>query len=89
MNTLIQLEYSSEESEINKDFDIKIISMEDIVKSGCVNIDEVIAVIENVLVDYKNGKVMLPDKISQIFDKKLKIELTVCLQHYLMKVFAE
>ncbi len=64
MNTLIQLEYNSEESEINKDFDIKIISMEDIVKSECVNIDEVIAVIENVLVDYKNGKVMLPDKIS-------------------------
>lgn len=55
---------------MNKDFDIKIISMEDIVKSGCVNIDEVIAVIENVLVDYKNGKVMLPDKISQIFDEK-------------------
>lgn len=49
---------------------IKFISEEDIVKSGCLNIDDVLAIIENAMLAYKSGKVMLPDKISQIFDEK-------------------
>lgn len=57
---------------MNTHIGIKFISMEDIIESDCFNIDEVINIIENVLVDYKAGKVMLPDKISQIFDEKIQ-----------------
>lgn len=48
--------------------DIKLISKEDIIKAKCVDYDFIIDVIENVFKEYAAGKVMLPDKISQIFD---------------------
>ena len=55
---------------LKNDLNIKLISMEDIMAAGCCDIQEVIRVIEEVLVDYKNGGVMLPDKISQIFNSE-------------------
>ena len=53
---------------MKNDLNVKLISMEDIMEAKCCDIQEVIRVIEEVLVDYKNGGVMLPDKISQIFN---------------------
>ncbi len=49
---------------------IKMISREDIINAGCFNISETIKVIEKVLLSFKNGKVLLPDKISQIFNQE-------------------
>lgn len=40
------------------DLNVKLISMEDIMAAKCCDIQEVIRVIEEVLVDYKNGEVM-------------------------------
>ena len=47
-------------------------------------IQEVIRVIEEVLVDYKNGGVMLPDKISQIFNLETQDRIN-CMPSTLMK----
>lgn len=44
---------------MKNDLNIKLISMEDIMAAGCCDIQEVIRVIEEVLVDYKNGGVPL------------------------------
>ncbi len=48
----------------------KLISMEDILAAGCFDVSDTIQIIEDALVAYKNGKVLLPDKISQVFDTK-------------------
>ena len=48
----------------------KIISMEDIISAGCFDVDKTVAVIEKALISYKNGRIIMPDKISQIFDEK-------------------
>ena len=44
--------------------------MEDILSAGCLDIEEVVEVIEKLLIDYKQGKILLPSKISQIFNEK-------------------
>ena len=49
---------------------VKLISMEDIISAGCADVSSVISVLENALVSYKKGQILLPDKISQIFDEK-------------------
>lgn len=55
---------------MNEKVSVKVISMEDIIKSGCYNIKTIISLIENAMLDFKKGKILLPDKISQIFDEK-------------------
>lgn len=49
---------------------VKLVSMEDQVKSGCVDYDNICNTIENVFREYNSGRVMLPDKISQIFNQE-------------------
>lgn len=53
----------------NHHIEMKLISEQDILKSGCVNFDSIISTVEDVFIDYNNGNVMLPDKISQVFDQ--------------------
>lgn len=48
---------------------IKLISEKDIIDSGCINYNSIINTIENAFKEYVNGRIMLPDKISQIFDE--------------------
>lgn len=48
---------------------LKLISMEDILNAGCFDVGSTIDVMEKALIAEKNGKVLLPDKISQIFDE--------------------
>ncbi len=48
----------------------KLISVEDIIDSGCFNIEEIMETIEKAFVDFKNGNIDLPDKISQIFNEE-------------------
>ena len=57
---------------MNTQVGIKFISMEDIIASGCIDINKTIDVIEKALIDYKEKKVLLPDKISQIFDESVQ-----------------
>lgn len=63
---------------------VKMISMEDIVSAGCCDLSKVIEVIERVLVDYKTGHILLPDKISQIFDEQTQDRIN-CMPSTLMK----
>ena len=69
---------------MKNDLNVKLISMEDIMAAKCCDIQEVIRVIEEVLVDYKNGGVMLPDKISQIFNLETQDRIN-CMPSTLMK----
>lgn len=69
---------------MKNDLNVKLISMEDIMEAKCCDIQEVIRVIEEVLVDYKNGGVMLPDKISQIFNLETQDRIN-CMPSTLMK----
>lgn len=69
---------------LKNDLNVKLISMEDIMAAKCCDIQEVIRVIEEVLVDYKNGGVMLPDKISQIFNLETQDRIN-CMPSTLMK----
>lgn len=68
---------------MKNDLTVKLISMEDIIAAGCCDIQKVIRVIEEVLVDYKNGGVLLPDKISQIFNQKTQDRIN-CMPSTLM-----
>lgn len=69
---------------LNNDLNVQLISMEDILAAGCCNIQEIIRVIEEVLVDYKNGGVILPDKISQIFNERTQDRIN-CMPSTLVK----
>ena len=48
----------------------KLMSMSDIINSNCFDFESVIATIEKAFVQYKKGKIDLPDKISQIFNEE-------------------
>lgn len=54
---------------MNKSITVRMISQDDILKAGCYDIQNVVSVIEKTLLDFKAGKILLPDKISQIFDE--------------------
>ena len=47
---------------------VKLISSDDIRESGCIDHNNIMSVIEQCLIDYKNNEFILPEKISQIFD---------------------
>lgn len=49
---------------------IDLISMNDIIDAGCINPINVMKIIENSLLKFKNGDILLPEKISQIFDEE-------------------
>lgn len=55
---------------MNCRIDIRLISQEDIIKAKCVDYYRIINVIENSLLSYKKGDILMPDKISQIFDEE-------------------
>ena len=63
---------------------LKIISMENIVAAGCCDIADVIQTIETLLIDYKNGNILLPDKISQIFNESTQDRIN-CMPSTLLK----
>lgn len=48
---------------------VKLISDEDIIKSKIIDINEIMSVIEDSFKDFQNGKILLPDKISQVFNE--------------------
>ncbi len=54
---------------MGKNIRVRMISRNDILEAGCFDIDGTMNVMEKALVDYKNKKVIMPEKISQIFDE--------------------
>ncbi len=54
---------------MNNTVKIRLISLQDQIDSGCVEYDSIIDEIESVFRQYQNGRVMLPDKISQVLIK--------------------
>lgn len=69
---------------MNSNIRTKFISREDILKSKCFNVCNILNVIENVLIDYKNKNVLLPDKISQVFDEESQNRIN-CMPATLLK----
>lgn len=53
---------------MNENINIELIPMESLISSCNIDVKSIIKVIEDALVDYKNGKILMPDKISQVFD---------------------
>ena len=49
---------------------ISLISRQNIIDAGCVDYGSIIRVIEDVFKDYKSGSIMLPEKISQVFNEE-------------------
>lgn len=69
---------------MDKNIKIKLISEKDILDASCFNIEETIKVIEEVLIEAKLGNVMLPDKISQVFNE-ITQERINCMPATLLK----
>lgn len=63
---------------------VKLISLEDIKKTRSFNLKKIIEIIENSLIAYSKGEILLPDKISQIFDYKLQTRIN-CMPSTLLK----
>ncbi|MBR3739247.1 MAG: hypothetical protein IKN04_02175, partial [Clostridia bacterium] len=49
---------------------VHLISMEDQINAGCIDYDSIISMIERVFKDYHAGSILLPEKISQVFDEQ-------------------
>lgn len=62
---------------MNHSITAKLISMEDMISSGCINIKDLISVIEDALLRFKKQEVLLPDKISQIFNEETQDRINV------------
>lgn len=48
---------------------VKLITQEDLYKAGCFDVPNAIDVIENAFLQYRDGKVIFPDKVAQVFDQ--------------------
>lgn len=53
---------------MNNTITVKMISTSDIISAGCFNVGATIDVIEKIMISQKKGRVMMPEKISQIFN---------------------
>lgn len=47
-----------------------VISKNDILSANAIELNNIIKILEKSLVDYKHGDILLPEKISQVFDEK-------------------
>lgn len=63
---------------------IKLISKSNLQEAGCINYEEIIDTISNAFKDYQNGFIMLPDKISQVFNAEVQNRIN-CMPATLMK----
>ena len=60
---------------MDNNISVKLISLEDIKKTRSFDLKKIIEIIENSLIAYSKGEILLPDKISQIFDYKLQTRI--------------
>lgn len=63
---------------------VKLISLEDIYRTKCFDLKQIIQIIEDSLLAYSNNEIILPDKISQIFNEELQTRIN-CMPSTLLK----
>lgn len=63
---------------------VKLISLEDIYRTKCFDLKQIIQIIEDALLAYSNNEILLPDKISQIFNEGLQTRIN-CMPSTLLK----
>lgn len=63
---------------------IKILTQNDLINSGCFDLEKVIEICENAFVEYAKGGVVFPDKVSVIFDKESQNRIN-CLPAAILK----
>lgn len=69
---------------MNSGITVKLISKTDIIESGCFDVPDIISVMQNALLSYKRGEVLLPDKISQTFEEASQSRIN-CMPATLLK----
>lgn len=69
---------------MNNNLSIKIITQNDLMESGCFDVEKVVAICEETFVEYFNGEVLFPDKVSVIFNEKTQDRIN-CLSAGLIK----
>ena len=55
---------------MNNKIEMKLITQRDLIKAGCFNFKEALKVCENAFIEYANGNIIFPDKISVIFNEQ-------------------
>lgn len=55
---------------INENLSVKIITQNDLIKSGCFNVKEIINICENAFIEFSKGNIIFPEKISVIFNQE-------------------
>lgn len=55
---------------MNKRKPLMVLTEQDLIDAKCVNVLEVISVIKKAIMDFQQGKILFPDKISQIFNEE-------------------
>lgn len=55
---------------MNYENNVKIITQQDLIESGCMDFKAAAEVIEKSFISYKQGKTLFPDKVSVIFDEE-------------------
>ena len=63
---------------------VKLISLEDVYKTKCFDLKQIIQIIEDALLAYSNNEILLPDKISLIFNEGLQTRIN-CMPSTLLK----
>lgn len=61
------------ETELN----IQYLSQEDMLRAGCFDMERAMAVVEDVMLAYANGRVLYPDKTVQIFDEAVQSRINI------------
>ncbi|RGH48445.1 ATP-grasp domain-containing protein [Coprobacillus sp. AM37-9BH] len=70
--------------EINSNMDVRIITQDDLVNAGCMDISAVIDVCEQAFIEYAKNNVVIPDKISVIFNQETQDRIN-CLPAAILK----
>lgn len=60
---------------------VKLISLEDIYRTKCFDLKQIIQIIEDALLAYSNNEILLPVKYHRFLMKVFKLVSTACLPH--------
>ena len=69
---------------MENEISVKIISQKDLMESGCFDVSEAIKIIEDAFLEYLEGRVIFPDKVSTIFEEKSQNRIN-CLPAAVLK----
>jgi ornithine cyclodeaminase/alanine dehydrogenase-like protein (mu-crystallin family) len=69
---------------MSNNISVLFISQEELLETGCFNMNMAIDIAEQALIDYANGYILFPDKVSQIFNEVTQDRIN-CLPATLLK----